>query len=168
MNIMKSYLIKNHKLWQKSYSAPNVENVIFRLQGRILKKQYKLPKKNKLTTMLDFGCGQGATVNFFNQCGYDAYGVDISEIDIEIAKVRYPQIAHKFFVCKPDVFKVPMTKFTENKKISLITGQQSLYYFDKEDFFTLLKNFKNSLETKGLLFASMIVYLILIISIQKN
>ena len=155
MIIMKSYLIKNHKLWQKSYSAPNVENVIFRLQGRILKKQYKLPKKNKLTTTLDFGCGQGATVNYFNQCGYDAYGVDISEIDIEIAKVRYPQIAHKFFVCKPDVFKVPMTKFTENKKISLITGQQSLYYFDKEDFFTLLKNFKNSLETKGLLYASM-------------
>ena len=42
---MKSYLIKNHKLWQNSYSAQNVENVIFRLQGRILKKQYKLPKK---------------------------------------------------------------------------------------------------------------------------
>ena len=39
---MKSYLIKNHKLWQKSYSAPNVENVIFRLQGRILKKQYNV------------------------------------------------------------------------------------------------------------------------------
>ena len=105
--------------------------------------------------MLDFGFGQGATVNYFNQCGYDAYGIDISEVNIEIAKHRYPHIAHKFKVCKPEVFNTQITEYTENKKISLITGQQSLYYFDKSDFFKLLKNFYESLEDEGLLFASM-------------
>lgn len=155
MEKLKKYLSENHKAWQKSYNAPNVESVIFRLQGRILKSQFNLPKKDELTTSLDFGCGQGATVNYFNQCGYDAYGIDISKVDIEIAKSRYPHIAHKFSVCKPDVYKTAMTDFTENKKISLVTGQQSLYYFDKEDFFTLLKNIENSLETNGLLYASM-------------
>ena len=52
---MKNYLKENHSHWQSSYSAPNVESVIFRLQGRILKSQYNLPKQHQLTTMLDFG-----------------------------------------------------------------------------------------------------------------
>ncbi len=152
---MLKYLQYNNEIWQNTYYAPNVESVIFRLHGRILKSQFKLPKTNKLTTALDFGCGQGSTVNYLNRNGYDAYGIDISEIDIEVAKNTYPHIAHKFFVCKPDVFNVPMTNFTNKKKITLITGQQSLYYFDKKDFNKLLKNFNNSLERKGLLYASM-------------
>ena len=41
-----------------------------------------------------------------------------------------------------------MTKFTDNKKITLITGQQAVYYFDKDHFNHLLKNFKNSLVPK--------------------
>ena len=153
---MKKYLVNNNKFWQTSYSAPNVENVIFRLQGRILSYEFNLPRKNRMTTALDFGCGQGATVNYLHQCGYDAYGVDISEVDINVAKLRYPHISHKFFKCNPDVFNTPITKFTDNKKISLITCQQSLYYFDKKDFNKLLKNFNRSLEPKGLLYSSMI------------
>ena len=97
---MSKYLQYNNSIWQNTYYAPNVESVIFRLHGRILKSQFKLPKTNKLTTTLDFGCGQGSTVNYLNRNGYDAYGIDISDIDIEVAKNTYPHIAHKFFVCK--------------------------------------------------------------------
>lgn len=64
---MKKYLISNSKIWQNNYYAPNVESYIFRLLGRILKPQFKLPKKNKITTSLDFGCGQGSTVNYLNR-----------------------------------------------------------------------------------------------------
>ena len=153
---MKHYLKQNLLQRRTFYDATNVSDVVFKLYGNILKKKYKLPYKNKLTTVLDFGCGQGATVNFFNQCGFDAYGVDISKIDIEKAKTRYPHIAHKFTLCKPDSFNAPMTKYTENKKISLISCIRSIYYFDKEDFNTLLVNFKKSLKTKGLLYVSLI------------
>ena len=149
------YLKHNNAYWQNSYSAPNVENVIFRLQGRVLKPKFKLPDINKQTTSLDFGCGQGAIVNYLQKIGYDAYGIDISKVDIEIAKKRYPHIADKFRLCKPDAYNVMMTKFTDGKKISLITGQQSLYYFDKNEFNILLKNFNNSLTSNGLIYASM-------------
>ena len=83
---MDKYLKNNYSFWQYGYTAPNVENVIFRLHGRILKYKYKLPHVKKPTVTLDFGCGQGAIVNYFHQQGYDAYGIDISKTDIEIAK----------------------------------------------------------------------------------
>ena len=155
---MKNYLKKNLKSRQiiKGAHAPNVEAEIFRLQGRVLSKIYNLPGKKKITTSLDFGCGQGATVNFFHQLGYDAYGVDMCESDIEKAKKHYPHIADKFKLCRPDVFKTPIKKFTDNKKISLITAHRSLFYFDKEDFKKMLRNFNNSLNPNGLIFASMI------------
>ena len=152
---MDKYLKNNYEFWQYGYNAPNVENVIFRLHGRILKHKYKLPHVKKPTVVLDFGCGQGAIVNYFHLQGYDAYGVDLSITDIEIAKRRYPHIAHKFRLCKPDVFNTPMTRFTDNKKITLITGQQAVYYFDKVHFSKLMKNFRNSLVPKGLIYASM-------------
>tara|TARA_B110001452_G_C15176127_1_gene408653 strand:- start:50 stop:748 length:699 start_codon:yes stop_codon:yes gene_type:complete len=150
-----SYLNKNSKYWNSGYkgTAANVESVIFRLQGKILKPQFDLPKKNDVC--LDFGCGQGASVNYFNQMGYDAFGVDISEKDIKIAKKRYPHIKEKFSVCKQDVFENDLKKFTKNKKISLITCQQSLYFFDKKHFNLLLNNMNRSLKNKGILFASM-------------
>ena len=152
---MDKYLKNNYDFWQYGYNAPNVENVIFRLHGRILKPKYKLPSKKKATVTLDFGCGQGAIVNYFHTQGYDAYGVDISKTDIEIAKKRYPHISHKFKICKPDVYNTKMTKFTDNKKIYVITGQQAVYYFDRDHFLKLLKNFKQSLVPNGLLYASM-------------
>ena len=155
---MKYYLRKNLKYRKVigGSNSPNVEDAIFRLQGKVLNNMYKLPSHKKITTSLDFGCGQGSTVNFFHQAGYDAYGIDICKGDIEIAKKRYPYIADKFKLCKPDVFKTPLKKFTDNKKISLITGHRSLMYFDKEDFEKLLKNFNNSMTSNGLLYASML------------
>ena len=151
----KNYLTNNQKYWNKGYKgdAVNVENVVFRLQGKILKPQFNLPKNNEIC--LDFGCGQGASVNYFNQMGYNAFGVDVSEKDIEIAKRRYPHIKEKFSVCKPNVYKNKLTKFTDNKKISLVVCQQSLYFFDKKHFNLLLKNINNSLTSRGILFASM-------------
>ena len=54
-----TYLTENYKYWQKGYDAPNVESFIFRFYGFYLKKRKNLK-------LLDFGCGQGAAVNFFN------------------------------------------------------------------------------------------------------
>ena len=50
--------------------------------------------------------------------------------------------------------KVARTEFYQ-KKDQKESKVKRLYYFDKDDFYALLKNFKNSLESKGLLYASM-------------
>ena len=156
---MKNYLKKNldSRIALGGANTPNVNEIIFKLQGRILQKNNNLTNKRKKSVVLDFGCAQGANVNFFHLFGYDTYGVDFYENDIDVAKKRYPYISHKFTRSKPDDFNLSsMLKYTEGKKISLIVGNLSMMYFDKEDFKKLLKCFYNSLEPNGLIFSTMV------------
>src|SRR5210317_2540077 len=95
---MKTYQSNNKKFWSSGYDALNVESVIFRLQGRILKPEFKLPKKNRKTKLLEFGCGQCANLNYFHSLGYNVKGVDISKKDINRAKIRYPHLESKISV----------------------------------------------------------------------
>lgn len=90
------YLLENKEYWEKGYEAPNVDHNAFRFFGRILKPEFNLPRDYE--KMLDFGCGQGAAVNYLHMNGFDAQGVDISEKDIAIAKARFPHINSKFSV----------------------------------------------------------------------
>jgi cyclopropane fatty-acyl-phospholipid synthase-like methyltransferase len=104
---IESYLGDNKEYWEKGYEAPNVDHHTFRFFGRILKPEFGLPEHNE--KLLDFGCGQGAAVNFFHMNGFDAYGVDISEKDISIARSRFSHIKNKFTICNADLrFKLIM------------------------------------------------------------
>jgi 2-polyprenyl-3-methyl-5-hydroxy-6-metoxy-1,4-benzoquinol methylase len=84
---MDEYLKGNFDYWQKGYYAPNVESFVFRTWGRVLRSEFSDKQSSKLK-MLDFGCGQGAALSFFNQLGFDVYGVDISEHDLDVCKKR--------------------------------------------------------------------------------
>lgn len=140
---MKQYLKENKEYWEKGYPAYNVDHNVFRAFGRVLKDY----PKGKL---LDFGCGQGATVNFFNQVGYKAYGVDISENDINAAKIRYPYLSNQFKVCDPDP---ALSDYGEG--YAVITAVQSLYYLSDEDFKICMKKLYDSLEEGGIFYATM-------------
>ena len=84
---MNDYLEKNLAFWSKGYEAENVESFVFRTYGRIIKK---LGFDGKGQKLLDFGCGSGATAHFFHKIGFEVYGVDISQIDIETCRKRIP------------------------------------------------------------------------------
>lgn len=124
--------------------------MVFRMFGKILKPQFGLPKNHE--KLLDFGCGQGSAINFFHQNGFDVRGVDISEVDLGIAKNRYPYISQKFDLITP----YPNDKHEYQKsKYKVITAFQSLYYFSKEDFQRTIKKLYDSLEVGGVIFATM-------------
>jgi 2-polyprenyl-3-methyl-5-hydroxy-6-metoxy-1,4-benzoquinol methylase len=93
------YLAANKAYWERGYIAPNVDACVFRFYGRILKPDFGLAGSGE--TVVDFGCGQGAAVNFFNTQGFDAWGCDISETDISAAKIRYPHLHRKLCVVDP-------------------------------------------------------------------
>ena len=78
---------------------------------------------------LDHGCGQGTAVNFFHNQGCDAYGVDVSNTAISEGKGMYPGITDKLFEIDPllENFSPP------NKKFSLITSVQTMYYLSPDD-----------------------------------
>ena len=81
-----SYLDKNLKYWNRKYDSENVESYVFRLKSKILNKYIKPKKKLKI---LDFGCGEGANLNYFiSKFKYNGYGVDISQESIKMAKKK--------------------------------------------------------------------------------
>ncbi len=94
------YLEKNNLYWQGKYYAPNVENFIFRMYGRILKFDYGIDGSQG-ESVFDFGMGQGGNLNFFHQLGFNVFGVDIARNDIEIAKKIMPEKADQFKVISP-------------------------------------------------------------------
>jgi len=97
---MDNYLATNLQYWSGTYNAPNVESFIFRFYGRILKFDYGIDGSGG-ERLLDFGCGQGAALNFFSKLGFNCFGVDIAENDIAIAKRNMPHISSQLAVCDP-------------------------------------------------------------------
>src|SRR5437016_14551979 len=97
---MTDYLEANSQYWSGRYQAPNVESFIFRLYGRILKFDYGIDGSNH-ERILDFGCGQGGALNFFDKAGFDCFGVDIAANDIAAARRNMPQIADQLMVVDP-------------------------------------------------------------------
>ena len=145
------YLKSNADYWESGYTAPMVDHHVFRLYGRILKPYFNLPKK--YTSLLDFGCGQGAAVNYYAGLKFDSYGVDISKFDIDVARHRFPGIANSFSTCEP---KPLNNKHYGNlEKYDVITAFQSLYYFTKKDFEDLMEKLYNQLNKGGIFFATM-------------
>ena len=143
---MKEYLRTNQKFWSRGYEAKNVESWVFRTYGRILVYEFKFDGTEK---MLDFGCGQGATCNFFKRNGFDAYGVDVSEKDIAVAQANMP---NHFKVISP----IPQ----ENQvffggEFQLITGIQSFYYLSNTDLDTLLRCLYKQMTDGGIFYATM-------------
>lgn len=149
------YLERNYTYWKrgyKGYPGENVESFIFRPYGRIIEKYFE-SIGSKPTKMLDFGCGAGAPALFYRSKGFDVYGVDISEINIQRCKERMPDIADHFLVVEP----------TPEKKddfwggnYDLVIAVQSLYYFSNAHLQVVLKALYNQMATGGIIYATMV------------
>lgn len=144
------YLDSNKTYWSKGYDAPWPDHNIFRFFGRILRPEFPHLIGGKL---VDFGCGQGAGVDYFAKNGMNTIGVDISETDINIAKARYPHIADKFVICDPNPKNVDHYGF--EKDVAVVAAIQSLYYFNDTDFAVCIQKLYDSMIEGGLFYATM-------------
>ena len=100
-----TYTEKNTKYWNDEYKADNVDHAAFRVSGRILRPDFDLPSHQE--NNLDFGCGTGATVNYYNTLGFKSYGVDSSNTAIKIAQKKYPHLVKNFILIDPLPQKKP-------------------------------------------------------------
>lgn len=146
------YTEANRLYWERGYNAPSVDHPVFRFYGRILKPQFNLG--GHFENLLDFGCGQGAAVNYFWAHGFNAKGVDISRTDIAVAQIRYPHIADNFTVCHPEPDKNSCYGFTEG--IQVVTAIQSLYYLGDSDLEKCLKTLHGAMTPGAVIFATML------------
>ncbi len=145
------YLDQNKAYWEKGYNAPNVDHPVFRFYGRILKPQFDLG--GHWERLVDFGCGQGASVNYFHQHGFQARGVDVSEASITVARIRYPHIAACFSVCAAEPRDNQAYGFAED--VAVVTAVQSLYYLSDTHLRDCLELLVQSMRPGAVFYATM-------------
>lgn len=126
---MSSYLEKNAQYWSGTYDAPNVESFIFRFYGRILRFDYGIDGSNH-ERILDFGCGQGGALNYFDKLGFNCYGVDIAPKDIEAARHLLPHIANHFQLTDP---KPEATRLFFGGGFDIVISIQTLEFMSTSD-----------------------------------
>ena len=145
---MKNYLNINYDYWDREYHSPNIESFIFRLKPYLLDKYLK---KKKISA-LDFGCGEGANIKFFEKTyNWSIYGVDISKISIKNAQKNYSK-KNRFKVISP--YPNEKDEFFK-RKFDLIISIQTLYYLNNEDLKIRLKSLNEMLNKGGLVFFTM-------------
>jgi SAM-dependent methyltransferase len=148
---MSEYLQTNAKYWSGTYTAPNVESFIFRFYGRILKFDYGIDGSNH-ERLLDFGCGQGGALHFFDKLGFNCHGVDIAAQDIAAAQALMPHIASQFAVIDP---KPSPDRVFFGGQFDVVISIQTLDFLSNTDFKQAVRSLYNNLKPGGLIYASM-------------
>jgi len=149
---MTNYLGQNAQYWAGRYDAPNVESFIFRFYGRILKFDYGIDGSNH-ERILDFGCGQGGALRYFDRLGFNCFGVDIASNDIEVARSLMPHIAGQLKVVdpKPDENLV----FFEGVQFDIVVSIQTLDFLSNSDFDRAIKCLYRNMKPGAKIYASM-------------
>lgn len=137
--------------WAAGYPATNVESWIFRPYARIFEFELGFDK-TRGKRLLDFGCGQGAALNYFRQKGLDVFGVDISETDLQVCKSKMPEIAENILCIEP---KPKLDDRWFGAEFDLIVSIQTLYYLSRSDFDLRIKNLYQQLKPGGYIYVSM-------------
>jgi SAM-dependent methyltransferase len=148
---MSEYLQRNARYWAGTYEAPNVESFIFRFYGRILKFDYGIDGSNH-ERLLDFGCGQGAALAFFDRHGFECCGVDIAANDIAVARRLLPHRAGCLAVVDPQPDE---SKLFFGGGFDIVISIQTLDFLSDTDFNRAIKCLWNNMKTGAKIYASM-------------
>ena len=148
---MPDYLQTNARYWSGNYQAPNVENFIFRMYGRILKFDYGIDGSNH-ERLLDFGCGQGGALKYFDKLGFDCFGVDIASNDIEAGQKTMPHLADQLAVIDPEP---NAEKILFGAEFDLVISIQTLDFLSNTDFDEAVKCLYNNMKPGAKIYASM-------------
>ena len=102
--------------------------------------------------MLDFGCGTGANLKYFETKGFEPHGVDIIESAILQCQALMPAHADNFVAIAPNQAIKDM--FTG--KFTFIMANQSLYYLPDRVLGETLSQMYDMLEENGIVLFTMI------------
>lgn len=152
---------ENEAYWSNRYIAPNVESFIFRFYGRILRHDFKIDGRGG-ERVFDFGCGEGGALNFFHKQGFQVFGVDIAEKDLEVARRNiqpheHNQTAGNFELVPP----VPESgqRYFRNLSldanwIDIAISIQTLDFLSDSDCQIVLQNIYNQMKPGAVIYAS--------------
>jgi len=75
------------------------------LRTLIDEKELGLLRKSKARKLLDLGCGDGLTLAFLAEQGFDVVGIDYSEVGVENAKKRLAEKGKSAKIIVGDIYK---------------------------------------------------------------
>ncbi len=147
---MDKYASENAVFWQGRYNAPNVESFLFRFYGRILRHDYGIDGSGS-ENLLDFGCGEGAALRYFDSLGFNCFGVDIAENDIAAARESLPNRAKDIKVISPE--PKPGFRYSD-EDLDIVISIQTLDFLSDTDCQIVLKNMYENMKPGGKIYAS--------------
>jgi len=122
---------------------PGEEDPIMRKQTRAA---FTLKLKGK--KILEIGCGPGTDSKFFHDQGFEVTATDFCEEFIDIVKKRYPQI---------NALVMDMTNITlPDNSFNGIYGFATFIHLPRTKALAVLKKFRSLLESKGILYLTLI------------
>ena len=134
--------------YERGYGLNYPDGHIIRINEHVLKYELGLTGGK----ILDFGCGVGQHLEYFEKNGYIPYGCDVVESAIKQCKARLPKYSENFHV-NPSL---PNLKDFFNEEFDVIYSNQVLYYLADKDINNLVLQFYNMLKPGGVFFATMI------------
>jgi len=112
------------------FSSNFPEKNIKKNWNNYIQNMFKGIKFKKNYNILEYGCGAGVLLNFFNNKRYNLYGIDYSKNLIKTGKKIFPDIRFKH----GDISSIYLSK----KKFDLIISHSVFHYFDSLGYAKLL------------------------------
>jgi len=134
--------------YERGYGLDYPDGHIIRINEHVLKYELGLTGGK----ILDFGCGVGQHLEYFEKNGYTPYGCDVVERAIKQCKTRLPKYSENFHVNQ----SIPNLKDHFSEKFDVIYSNQVLYYLNDNDMNNLVLQFHDMLKPGGIFFATMI------------
>lgn len=157
MSVLRSKIWK--KIWDKQSAKDNTSTAenLFKIDGFssrfpkenqkknwniYIKNMFKNIKFKKNFNILEYGCGAGGLLKFYNNKGYNLYGIDYSKNILKIGKKLLPNIRFKH----GDISSIDFYK----KNFDLIISHSVFHYFDNHSYAKLLiKGMLKTLKVNG-------------------
>ena len=133
--------------YKSGYGLVYPDGHVIRFHRHIL--EYELGLKSG--KVLDYGCGTGSHLKYFEVNGFTPFGSDISPTAIEQCKQLMPEYEQNFHVTE----SVPNLRDYFDGGFDLVFSNQTLYFINDEGIKDLVAQFHEMLRPGGVFFATM-------------
>lgn len=153
---MKSnYLAENSKsydaAYKQGYGLQYPDGHIIRIYHKVLKNAFE-NKNTENLSLFDFGCGTGAHSLYFQDLGFNVFGVDVSKEAINTCKAHFEKNENRFQVVDAKPWKEPPF---QDKCFDLVLANQVLYFFSESDLQQTVENLFQITKPGGFFIATM-------------
>lgn len=150
---MIDYIKQNEKVYNKKFSegwgSHYPDSNLITLYHKYIKGRMS---EGNILRVLDFGCGRGTNLEFFDDMGFEVYGIDISSEAIEICKSN--KRFHSAHFMEEDIVNNKTISEIFQEKFDVIIATVSLAYLKRADIKNVIAQFYEVLTSEGIVLAS--------------